>query len=145
MIPPSTPPPFRGWVAVGRTDDLPLPGSWLKAPLTPAGVVVVRQPDGALLAFHAICTHRGTAFLTAEEGLDGRFTCPYHNFQFELDGRACANVSNLAPVRLGLAHGFVFVTVDDAAPPLEEALGAPPPWLERADLGRLRRARRVAY
>ena len=145
MTPPAPPQPFRGWVAVGRTEDLPLPGAWLKAPLTPAGVVVVRQPDGALLAFHAICTHRGTAFLQAEEGLDPRFTCPYHNFQFELDGRACASVADLAPVRLGIAHGFVFVTLDDAAPPLEEALGTPPPWFERAGLGQLRRARRVAY
>ena len=138
-------PPWTGWIAVGRVEDLPLPGAWLKAPLTPAGVVVVRQPDGALLAFHAICTHRGTAFLQAEEGLDARFTCPYHNFQFELDGRACASVANLAPVRLGVAHGFVFVTLDDAAPPLAEALGTMPPWLERANLGQLRRARRVAY
>ncbi|HSO34916.1 MAG TPA: aromatic ring-hydroxylating dioxygenase subunit alpha, partial [Labilithrix sp.] len=135
----------RAWVAVGRTEDLPRPGAWLKVPLTPAGVVVVRQPDGALLAFHAICTHRGTAFLQAEEGQDARFTCPYHSFQFELDGRACAQTADLAKVRVGTAHGFVFVTLDDAAPSLEESLGELPPWLARADLGRLRRVGRTAY
>lgn len=138
--------PFRhAWVCAGRVEDVAEAGAWLLAPLTPAGVLVVRQPGGDLRAFHAVCTHRGTAFITGEEGASTRFTCPYHNFEFELDGRACAQVDDLASVRVDTAHGFVFVTLDDAAPPLAEALGELPPWLGRADLGRLTRARRVAY
>jgi glycine betaine catabolism A len=140
---------FRNaWVCVGRVEDLPRPGTWLNAPLTPAGVLVVAQPAGELRAFHAVCTHRGAAFLDAEEGESARFTCPYHDFAFELDGRACAQVSDLAPVRVATSHGFVFVTLDDAAPPLSEALGELPPWLARLGLAApppLKRARRVAY
>jgi Rieske 2Fe-2S family protein len=137
----------HAWVCAGRTEDLQKPGAWLCVPLTRAGVLVVRQEDGALLAFHAVCTHRGTAFIDKgkEEGEAPRFVCPYHNFEFELDGRACAQVSDLARVRVETAMGFVFVTLDDAAPPLAEAFGETPPWLGRADLSKLRRARRVAY
>lgn len=137
---------FRNaWVCVGRVEDLRAQGEWIRAPLTPAGVLVVKQPGGALLAFHAVCTHRGAAFVEGEEGQAGRFTCRYHNFSFELDGSACAQVADLAAVRLDTAYGFVFVTLDDAAPPLAQALGEVPPWLERADLARMKRARRVAY
>ena len=138
----------HSWVCVGRVEDLHAAGAWLCAPLTRAGVLVVRQPDDSphqLRAFHAVCTHRGTAFIDKEEGQSTRFTCPYHNFEFELDGQACAQVPNLAPVRVETALGFVFVTLDDAAAPLAEALGETPPWLARADLARLRRVRRFAY
>jgi hypothetical protein len=50
-------------------------------------------------------------------------------------------------VRIDTAHGFVFVTLDEAAAPLAEALGEVPPWLARADLAhaRLKRAHRLAY
>ena len=137
---------FRNaWVCVGRTEDLPEPGAWLNAPLTQAGVLVVKQKDGGLLAFHAVCTHRGAAFIEAEEGTAARFTCRYHGFSFELDGRACAQTMDLAPVRVETSRGFVFVTLDEAAPALSEALGDVPPWLDRADLTRLKRARRIAY
>jgi phenylpropionate dioxygenase-like ring-hydroxylating dioxygenase large terminal subunit len=91
------------WHCVGRVEDLAVPGAWLRAPLTRAGVLVTRAADEKLRAFHAVCTHRGSALFdagAAEEGTAARFTCPYHNFEFELDGRACAQVSDLAPVRL---------------------------------------------
>ena len=138
----------HAWVCVGRLEDLATPGAWLCAPLTKAGILVVRQPDGkehVLRAFHAVCTHRGTAFIAKEEGVSTRFTCPYHNFEFELDGHACASVPDLSPVRVDTALGFVFVTLDETAPPLAEALGETPPWFARAELARLRRANRVSY
>jgi Rieske 2Fe-2S family protein len=143
--------PLSSWLCLGRVEDLPAPGAWLRAPLTRAGILVTRAADLPLRAFHAVCTHRGSALFDLSAPDEGsaaaRFTCPYHNFSFELDGRACAQVPDLAPVRLETAHGFVFVTLDDAAPPLVEALGEVPPWLARADLAhaRLKRAHRIAY
>ena len=141
----------QSWLCLGRVEDLPAPGSWLRAPLTRAGVLVTRGDDHRLRAFHAVCTHRGSALFDLSAPEHGskatRFTCPYHNFEFELDGRACAQVPDLAPVRIDTAHGFVFVNLDNHAPPLAEALGETPPWFDRADLAhaRLKRAHRVAY
>lgn len=131
-----------GWHCITHIADLD-DGTWLRAPLTPAGVVVVRGADGVVRAFHAVCPHRGAAFLDADEGAGPRFRCPYHGFEFELDGRACANTDDLSPVRVQVEHGFVFVNLDPDARPLD--LGELPPWLERADFSRLKRARRVAY
>jgi Rieske 2Fe-2S family protein len=135
----------REWVCVGRVEDLAENGSWTKAPLTRAGVVVVKGRDGSLRAFHAVCPHRGAAFLDHDEGRADRFVCPYHGMAFELDGRACSDTEGLTEVRVATAHGFVFVTLSTDAPPLDQALGTVPPWIARADLSRLVRARRVAY
>ncbi len=154
------------WIAVGRVEDLREAGAWLRAPITPAGVLVVRGDDGALRAFHAVCTHRGSALFdedAPEEGSlrgDGgqftRFTCPYHGLSFDGRGVPCdapdavraLDPGPLRAVRIGTALGFVFVTLEDGAPPLDEALGEAPPWLARATVvasGALRRVRRVGY
>lgn len=143
------PTPFHpAWICVGRVEDLPVPGAYLKAPLTPAGVVVVRGEDHALRAFHAVCPHRGYAFVERDEGhaRENRLVCRYHGYGFGLDGAPCSGSGPLSPVSLAIAHGFVFVTLEDAnvIPPLAEALGEVPPWLARA-LPALRRSRRVAY
>lgn len=144
------------WLCVGRVEDLPRPGSFLRAPLTPAGVVVVRQDDGSLRAMHAICTHRGFPLFderSREEGETSGFRCLYHGLTFDRAGAPCAEMGSplasvtepLAPVRVESAHGFVFVCLDERAPPLTDVLGTVPPWLERAGLEGLVRARRVAF
>lgn len=67
--------------------------------------------------------------------------CPYHGMTFALDGSSNQiEVGPLSPVRISVAHGFVFVTVDADAP---FELGEVPPWLTA--LPKLRRVRRVAY
>ena len=157
--------PPAAWRCVGRVEDLAGPGAWLHAPLTPAGVLVVRGEEGALRAFHAVCTHRGSALFDEGAPSEGvlpsaggtpAFTCPYHGLAFDRGGAPCGgpevvlatDPGPLRPVRVDTALGFVFVALDDAAPPLAEALGEAPPWLERAGLGapgRLRPARRVSY
>ncbi|MBX3192530.1 MAG: aromatic ring-hydroxylating dioxygenase subunit alpha [Labilithrix sp.] len=135
----------RGWICAGRVEDVVEPGDFIKVPLTRAGVVVARGNDGRLRGFHAVCTHRGAAFIDAEAGRGARFRCPYHGFEFELDGKACAGVADLMPVRIDTAMGFVFLTLDANAPPLTSALGEAPPWLARAALGELRLVRRIGY
>lgn len=142
-----SPLPPSAWICVGRVEDLPAPGAFLRAPLTRAGVVVVRGEDDVIRGFHAVCPHRGYAFVESEEGAaPGQLTCKYHGYAFGLDGAPCGPSAGLSPVRTGVAHGFVFVTLDEAAPPLESALGEVPPWLALlGERGNLRRSRRVAF
>jgi len=150
---------IAGWMAVGRVEDLSEAGSWLRAPITPAGVVVIRGNDGDLRAFHAVCTHRGSALFdddSPSEGRGGPFRCPYHGMKYGLDGAPAGGpevvrksaLKALEGVRVDDAYGFVFVALDESAPPLAEAIREVPPWLDRnrevAD-GRLKRIRLVTY
>jgi glycine betaine catabolism A len=144
MIPFGAVPPSifeRLWHCAGRLEDLSQPGSWIKVPLTPAGVLVIRDGEGRLRAFHAVCPHRGSTLPVGSHGCSPQVKCPYHGLTFGLDGSSNQpEVGPLSPVRLEIAFGFVFVTLD-ADVPFE--LGELPPWLE--DLPPLRRVRRSAY
>lgn len=145
----------RSWLCVGREDEVARPGEWLLAPLTPAGVLVVRGADLEIRAFHNVCRHRAATLLEGACGRIERLECPYHGWTYELSGALRAaphappgldrGAHGLLGVRAAARFGFLFVTLDPGAPPLERALGEAPPWLARPALRSLRRGRRVEY
>ena len=49
-------------------------------------VIVVRDQDGEIRAFHNVCRHRGSRICKTEQGNAHRFVCPYHRWTYELDG-----------------------------------------------------------
>ena len=107
---------------------------------------LVRQKDGGVRGFVNACRHRGNAFCEGQ-GHAARFTCPYHNWSYALDGQclAVAKPDYDGPVEefvgdkadLGLIAvpveefaGFLFLNPDPAARPLAEFLGPAGPVLE---------------
>ncbi len=145
----------RSWLCAGREDEVALPGQWLRTRIARENVVVVRGPDLALRAFLDVCRHRGAALVSADCGRTARITCPYHGWTYELDGRLVKapfapngfdpKQHPLHAVKVATWAGFVFVTLDGEAPPLEEAMGAIPPWLDPVRLATLQRKSRVTY
>ncbi|AUX42560.1 (2Fe-2S) ferredoxin [Sorangium cellulosum] len=145
----------RSWLCVGREDEIARPGEWLLAPLTPAGILVVRGADLAIRAFHNVCRHRAATLLEGACGRLAHLECPYHGWTYELSGALRSaphappgfdrGAHGLSRVRAGVHLGFVFVALDPGAPELERAVGEAPPWLARPELRSLRRGRRVEY
>ena len=100
-------------------------------------VVVLRDPEGALRAFHNVCRHRAAALFADGAGVcAAKIACPYHGWTYELDGRLSlaprfgerldpAEVA-LLPVRVDTWRGCVFVCVDRDAPDLPAWLGSVP-------------------
>jgi phenylpropionate dioxygenase-like ring-hydroxylating dioxygenase large terminal subunit len=123
---------FRGaWLNVGRIDDLPRPGTWFtkELPAARASLLVVRDMDGAVRAFHNVCRHRGNKLVWIGSprddacGVGRQFACKYHGWRFGLDG-SCLYVHQedqffdldrdrlgLAPVHCEVWAGFVFVNL----------------------------------
>src|SRR5438067_1058853 len=56
------------WLNVGRIEQLPRAGSYFTKELDPArtSVVVVRDTDGGLRAFHNMCRHRGNKLVWSD-------------------------------------------------------------------------------
>ncbi len=147
----------RSWRCVGREDDVIAPGAWLRAPLTQAGVLVVRGEDLAIRAFHDVCPHRGAPLAVGDAGRATSLRCPYHGWQFDLAGRLrgegaaplCAGRSRadfaLAPVRVEAAHGLLFACLSADAPPIEAAIAGVPARIVRTSPRHTRLARRVEY
>jgi len=127
----------RCWVAAGAASDIPEPGD--AHPVTVAGLplVLLRDRDGAIRAFHNVCRHR--AMTVVSEPCKGLKTlrCPWHSWSYALDGRLVATPNlggigkgdaegfekgdlGLKPVRAGEWLGIVFVNIDGRAGPLDE-------------------------
>ena len=121
----------RAWLNVGRVEQLSREGSFFTRELAVArtSVIVVRGPDGRVLAFHNVCRHRGNKLLwegtprSETHGVARHFVCKYHGWRYGLDG-ACAYVHQeneffdlekaelgLVPVHCETWAGFVFVNL----------------------------------
>jgi glycine betaine catabolism A len=147
----------RDWIAVGREEDAGEAGTYFLAEVDDEALIVVRARDGMLRAFYNVCRHRGTAVVEEPCGKAVRFQCPYHAWIYDLDGSLIRakhtddlddfslGEYGLAPVRLATWQGFVFVSLDPAAEPLEAWLGDLVPHLGRFDFGALRVAHTVTY
>src|SRR5207247_4054368 len=105
-------------------------------------VVIVRDLDGQVRAFHNICRHRGNKLVWNDfpreetSGTCRQFTCKYHGWRYGLDG-ACAFVQQeseffgldkadygLVPVHCEVSAGFIFVNLDrESKQPLRAFLG----------------------
>lgn len=115
----------RHWVMVGRLADLP-PGTMRATQVGAAPVILTRQPDGALAAYHNTCRHRGAELCPAGEDrrLGKLITCPYHAWAFAAaDGRLVSTAHAhptedfrkedhaLKPVAHRVWNGFIFLSL----------------------------------
>jgi Rieske 2Fe-2S family protein len=154
---------FRGWVCIGRAEEVPAPGDYLVREVAGESVFVVRNRDGALRAFYNVCAHRGTKLLDEEPAcghLGKALKCPYHAWSYDLDGRLLAtpNVHEdeeferddypLHPIAVGEHGGFLFVSLADAPQGLDDWLHNSNETItdfERYRMAELRLGRRLSY
>jgi phenylpropionate dioxygenase-like ring-hydroxylating dioxygenase large terminal subunit len=120
----------RAWLNVGRVEQLPSAGSYFTKELAAANasIVVVRDRDGGVRAFHNVCRHRGNKLVWNDfpreetQGVARQFVCKYHGWRYGLDG-ALNHVQQereffdldptchgLVPVHCDVWAGFVFVS-----------------------------------
>jgi anthranilate 1,2-dioxygenase large subunit len=77
----------RGWMYVGLDCEIPNPGDFKRSWIGERQVVVVRAKDGAIHVWENRCAHRGARVVWQNRGKVDSFTCPYHQWNFALDGR----------------------------------------------------------
>ncbi|MGH9363234.1 MAG: aromatic ring-hydroxylating oxygenase subunit alpha [Thermoanaerobaculia bacterium] len=148
----------RHWLLAGHVSQLAGPGSYFVYGVGRESVLVVRDGEGAIRAFHNHCRHRGTRLCTEEAGtLGGAIRCSYHSWTYELDGalRAAPNMTGVAgfdradyplhPVALADWRGFLFLNLGPDPRPLAEALPALHGRFEHWPLPELRSAHQTAY
>jgi choline monooxygenase len=127
---------FKSWLPVFPSSDLARPRDYVVWDRLRQSVVIARQDDASLVAWHNVCQHRG-ARLLAESGhcQVGKIVCPWHGFAYDLAGKVTGvplrdsfdalEIKNLrAPVvRVKEWSGFVWLCFSESAPELEEYLG----------------------
>ena len=143
------------WVYLGHESQIPANDDFITTRLGLRPVILLRDSAGRLRGLFNRCTHRGSTVCRAKSGSAKAFQCPYHGWTFHNSGRlagvpwpdgyACDfkdDKFNLAQLpRVQSYRGFIFGTLNLAAPPLEEYLGeAARPldeWIDRHPGGRI--------
>jgi choline monooxygenase len=123
------------WQAVGRSDQVANTGDFFTAELAGEPLLVVRGSDGVLRAFYNVCRHHAAAVATLPCGHAQSFRCPYHGWNYGLDGSLkgmpeFAGVCNfdrasngLVPVAVDSWENFVFVNLASGPGGLRDFLG----------------------
>ena len=76
----------RSWSYVALEAELPEPGSYKTTRVGNRSIIVCRNRNGELRAFANRCAHRGVKFCREALGKTNRFTCPYHQWTYDLNG-----------------------------------------------------------
>jgi len=74
------------WRFAARADQVAEPGAYVALTLEDTPVVVLRDEEGTLRAFANVCRHHAAIIMHGEGHVD-RLTCPYHGWQYRLDGQ----------------------------------------------------------
>ena len=121
----------RAWLNVGRVEELPRNGSYFTKELPPAkaSVIVSRDMEGKIRAFHNVCRHRGNKLVwegtprNETSGSARQFVCKYHGWRYDTEGnltfvqqeqeffdldKSCAG---LVDVHCDVWEGFVFINL----------------------------------
>jgi phenylpropionate dioxygenase-like ring-hydroxylating dioxygenase large terminal subunit len=127
----------RTWLLAGRVADLSRVGDFFTFEIGHESLIVVRGVDDAIRAMYNVCSHRGTRIVSRSRGNCAHLTCPYHAWEYHLDGRirritdpslaslgAGPEALRLPTVRCETWAGFVWVCLGESAPPLHQYLGS---------------------
>lgn len=123
----------REWLCLGRADELPDKGQYRAFELVGEPLFLIRDAGGSLRVFSNVCRHR-MARLVQGTGQVRRIVCPYHAWNYSLDGRLlstqymaegfAADGICLPELKTEVWEGFLFTTFDPEAAPLAPRLEA---------------------
>ncbi|WP_419992987.1 aromatic ring-hydroxylating oxygenase subunit alpha [Streptomyces boninensis] len=116
----------RTWIFAAAEAEVPEPGDYVTVTVGPYSVIVVRDDDEDVRAFHNVCRHRGTRLLGDDRGSVGNIVCGYHHWTYGVDGRLRHAESqapgfdptcfSLKPVHVRTLAGLVFLCLAEEPP-----------------------------
>ena len=146
----------RVWLLAGVTSDIPESGDYVVFEHGHEEIVLVRQQNGGIKAFYNVCPHRGNRICLNERGSVEKFTCAFHAWQFNCNGKLeritdeetfspklVAHRPGLSEVRCDSIGGLIFINLDGKAPPLREWIGLPAGYIENYEIDKMHVVRHV--
>jgi phenylpropionate dioxygenase-like ring-hydroxylating dioxygenase large terminal subunit len=124
------------WQIVCHINSIPKAGDFQTFDLGPESILVIRDRDATIRAFHNVCRHRGARILDGGGNCPATITCPYHGWTYRHDGGLIGMPVResfpgldraeygLRTVKVDIAFGFVFVCLAGNPPPVAETWGA---------------------
>lgn len=126
----------RVWLVAGVALDVAQPDAYFAFDFGTESVLVTRDSDGQVRAFHNVCQHRGHTLADPGSGHCKRHVCPYHGWEWDSAGMLCkiplaarfpqgfaAKRRHLAPLACEVFAGLVWVCMREPEVSLAEFLG----------------------
>ncbi len=114
------------WIFVAVEPDIAEPGDYIKVDIGHNSVIILRDDDMSIKAFHNVCRHRGSQLCDEQKGSVGNIVCPYHQWTYNLYGELIYNEHmgedfdksdhNLKSVHVGNIAGLIFICLSDNPP-----------------------------
>ena len=79
------------WIFVVVEPEIAEPGDYIKVDIGHNSVIIVRDDDMNVKAFHNVCRHRGSQLCHDAKGSVGNLVCPYHQWTYDLSGKLIYN------------------------------------------------------
>ena len=135
----------KEWLFAGMTCEIPAKGNFMTLDIGDNPVIVVRGAEGKVHAFHNVCRHRGSRLCVKDKGKVAKLVCGYHQWTYELDGRLLfagsdmgdnfdLNQYGLKPIQVRTAGGFIFVSLAEQPPAIDDFLVTLEHYLEPYDM-----------
>ncbi|MCP1200787.1 SRPBCC family protein [Notoacmeibacter sp. MSK16QG-6] len=116
----------RHWLFVGVEPDVPEPGDVMVVDIGKNSVLILRDDDEEIRAFHNVCRHRGARLIHEEKDTVGNIMCRYHSWVYNTSGdlihaehmgegfdKSC---HGLKPVHIRSLEGLLFICLADEPP-----------------------------
>jgi phenylpropionate dioxygenase-like ring-hydroxylating dioxygenase large terminal subunit len=129
----------RAWLFVGHESLIPNPGDYFVSCMGEESVILTRDRQSKIHIFLNTCRHRGMKVCRYDQGNTSFFTCPFHGWSYDTDGKLVgvpvdykdAYQEKLDKSRWGLIEvpqladykGSIWASWDKDAPSFDEWVG----------------------
>jgi glycine betaine catabolism A len=120
----------QSWLMAGMECELPKAGSYVSMMVGKWPVIITRDRQGEIRAFHNSCRHRGSMICAVGSGTAPKLVCPYHRWTYDLDGSLFAANRmaddfdkadhGLKPVAVECIAGTIFICLSETPPPIDD-------------------------
>jgi len=128
---------YNNWVFVGFAHKLKKLGDVLPITVSGQPIILIKNKDKKIKAFHNICSHRCLKLINESKNVGKIISCPYHAWAYDLDGNLIAsphfggtnkhNPKNFKPKENGLKsintkvwHDWIFINLNKKSQSFEK-------------------------
>lgn len=144
----------RSWLFVATEPEIPEPGDFVTISFGKRSVIIVRDDDMSVNAFHNVCRHRGSRLLDDCAGSVGNIVCPYHQWTYDTTGALLYAESSgidfdkskypLREVHVRSVSGLLFISFAEEPPAdFTDFSATVTPYLAPHDLANLKVAAQI--
>ncbi len=116
----------KHWIFVAVEPQIPEPGDYIAVEFSNKSILIVRDDDMGVRAFHNVCRHRGSRLCDSHKGQVGNIVCPYHQWTYDLSGQLIhakhmgedfdPSEMRLKSVHVRTLCGLIFICLADEPP-----------------------------